>query len=66
MSVRPARPGGSAAGGSLPASLGTSAPSLCPRGQPVVVARTQLRVPDGLNPEALACALPGSGARVSW
>ncbi|NWR54295.1 ITA2B protein, partial [Bucorvus abyssinicus] len=35
-------------------------------GQPVVVARTQLSVPDGLNPEVLACALPGSGAHVSW
>ncbi|NXN65461.1 ITA2B protein, partial [Himantopus himantopus] len=36
------------------------------RGQPVVVARTQLSVPDGLNPELLACVLPGSGTRVSW
>ncbi|NXD88751.1 ITA2B protein, partial [Halcyon senegalensis] len=36
------------------------------RGQPVVVARTQLTVPDGLNPEVLACVLPLSGARVSW
>ncbi|KAF1446170.1 ITA2B protein, partial [Pygoscelis papua] len=36
------------------------------RGQPVVVARTQLSVPDGLNPKILACVLPGSGARVSW
>ncbi|NWY59368.1 ITA2B protein, partial [Chionis minor] len=36
------------------------------RGQPVVVARTQLSVPDGLNPELLACVLPGSGSRVSW
>ncbi|XP_075379259.1 integrin alpha-IIb [Mycteria americana] len=35
------------------------------RGQPVVVARTQLSVPDGLNPELLDCVLPGSGARVS-
>ncbi|XP_054657881.1 integrin alpha-IIb isoform X2 [Grus americana] len=35
------------------------------RGQPVVVARTQLSVPDGLNPKLLACVLPGSGARVS-
>ncbi|NXK13643.1 ITA2B protein, partial [Herpetotheres cachinnans] len=35
-------------------------------GQPVVVARTQLSVPDGLNPEVLDCVLPGSGARVSW
>ncbi|XP_061874669.1 integrin alpha-IIb-like isoform X1 [Colius striatus] len=34
-------------------------------GQPVVLARTQLSVPDGLNPAVLACALPGSGARVS-
>ncbi|NXX49101.1 ITA2B protein, partial [Tricholaema leucomelas] len=36
------------------------------RGQPVVVARTQLQVPDGLNPKTLECALPTSGARVSW
>ncbi|NXT33579.1 ITA2B protein, partial [Pelecanoides urinatrix] len=36
------------------------------RGQPVVVARTQLSVPDGLNPKLLACVLPDSGARVSW
>ncbi|KAM6042838.1 LOW QUALITY PROTEIN: integrin alpha-IIb [Theristicus caerulescens] len=35
------------------------------QGQPVVVARTQLSVPDGLNPETLACVLPGSSARVS-
>ncbi|NXX02357.1 ITA2B protein, partial [Larus smithsonianus] len=35
-------------------------------GQPVVVARTQLSVPDGLNPELMACVLPGSLARVSW
>ncbi|XP_053944667.1 integrin alpha-IIb isoform X4 [Cuculus canorus] len=35
------------------------------RGQPVVVARTQLSVPDGLNPKILACVLPGSGAHVS-
>uniref|UniRef100_A0A8D0FSF6 Integrin subunit alpha 2b n=1 Tax=Strix occidentalis caurina TaxID=311401 RepID=A0A8D0FSF6_STROC len=34
-------------------------------GQPVVVARTQLSVPDGLNPELLECVLPGSSARVS-
>ncbi|KAM6042422.1 integrin alpha-IIb isoform 2-T2 [Chlamydotis macqueenii] len=34
-------------------------------GQPVVVARAQLSVPDGLNPELLACVLPGSSARVS-
>lgn len=44
----------------------TSALSLCPRGQPVVVARTQLSVPGGLNPEVLECVLPGSGTRVSW
>ncbi|NWS49416.1 ITA2B protein, partial [Probosciger aterrimus] len=36
------------------------------RGQPVVVARTQLSVPDGLNPEVLECVLPGFGTRVSW
>ncbi|NXW82223.1 ITA2B protein, partial [Alopecoenas beccarii] len=36
------------------------------RGQPVVVARAQLSVPDGLNPEILACVLPGTGTRVSW
>ncbi|NXL50448.1 ITA2B protein, partial [Podilymbus podiceps] len=36
------------------------------RGQPVVVARTQLLVPDGLNPKLLACVLPGSGPGVSW
>ncbi|NXE12832.1 ITA2B protein, partial [Lophotis ruficrista] len=36
------------------------------RGQPVVVAQAQLSVPDGLNPELLACILPGSSARVSW
>ncbi|KAM6189970.1 integrin alpha-IIb [Sarcoramphus papa] len=35
------------------------------RGQPVVVARTQLSVPDGLNPKLLSCVLPDSGARVS-
>ncbi|CAM9806537.1 unnamed protein product [Bubo scandiacus] len=35
------------------------------RGQPVVVARTQLSVPDGLNPELLECVLPGSSAHVS-
>ncbi|NXF72581.1 ITA2B protein, partial [Sclerurus mexicanus] len=35
-------------------------------GQPVVVARTQLSVPDGLNPEVLDCVLPDSGVRVSW
>ncbi|NXP18503.1 ITA2B protein, partial [Scytalopus superciliaris] len=36
------------------------------RGQPVVVARTQLSVPDGLNPEVLDCVLPDSGTPVSW
>ncbi|NXE98135.1 ITA2B protein, partial [Menura novaehollandiae] len=36
------------------------------QGQPVVVAQTQLSVPDGLNPEVLNCALPGSGVHVSW
>ncbi|NXG80618.1 ITA2B protein, partial [Baryphthengus martii] len=36
------------------------------RGQPVVVARTQLSVPNGLNPELLECVLPVSSARVSW
>ncbi|NXP44967.1 ITA2B protein, partial [Heliornis fulica] len=36
------------------------------RGQPVVVARTQLSVPDGLNPKDLMCVLPGSGAHASW
>ncbi|NWW72203.1 ITA2B protein, partial [Climacteris rufus] len=36
------------------------------RGQPVVVAQTQLSVPDGLNPEVLDCVLPDSGVRVSW
>ncbi|NWU06527.1 ITA2B protein, partial [Cephalopterus ornatus] len=36
------------------------------RGQPVVVAHTQLSVPDGLNPEVLDCVLPDSGIRVSW
>ncbi|XP_051628619.1 integrin alpha-IIb [Manacus candei] len=35
------------------------------RGQPVVVAHTQLSVPDGLNPEILDCVLPDSGIRVS-
>ncbi|NWZ54993.1 ITA2B protein, partial [Haliaeetus albicilla] len=35
-------------------------------GQPVVVAQTQLSVPDGLNPELLACVLPGSDTHVSW
>ncbi|NXV85550.1 ITA2B protein, partial [Calonectris borealis] len=57
----PARPGGS-----QPGSPGTSTLSPYPRGQPVVVARTQLIVPDGLNPKLLACVLPDSGARVSW
>ncbi|NXN24174.1 ITA2B protein, partial [Nycticryphes semicollaris] len=37
-----------------------------PRGQPVVVARTKLSVPDGLNPKVLECVLPGSGTNVSW
>ncbi|NXL96400.1 ITA2B protein, partial [Tyrannus savana] len=36
------------------------------RGQPVVVAHTQLSVPDGLNPEVLDCVLPDAGVRVSW
>ncbi|NWZ86793.1 ITA2B protein, partial [Poecile atricapillus] len=35
-------------------------------GLPVVVARTQLSVPDGLNPENLNCDLPSSGLQVSW
>ncbi|NXA88667.1 ITA2B protein, partial [Melanocharis versteri] len=35
-------------------------------GLPVVVAQTQLRVPDGLNPEVLDCVLPDSSVRVSW
>ncbi|PKU27402.1 integrin alpha-iib [Limosa lapponica baueri] len=35
-------------------------------GQPVVVARTQLSVPDGLNPEVLECVLPDSDTPVSW
>uniref|UniRef100_A0A672UL16 Integrin subunit alpha 2b n=1 Tax=Strigops habroptila TaxID=2489341 RepID=A0A672UL16_STRHB len=35
------------------------------QGQPVLVARTQLSVPDGLNPEVLECVLPGSSTRVS-
>uniref|UniRef100_A0A8C8B9C6 Integrin subunit alpha 2b n=1 Tax=Otus sunia TaxID=257818 RepID=A0A8C8B9C6_9STRI len=34
-------------------------------GQPVVVARTQLSVPSGLNPELLECVLPDSSAHVS-
>ncbi|NXM61604.1 ITA2B protein, partial [Illadopsis cleaveri] len=36
------------------------------QGLPVVVAQTQLRVPDGLNPETLDCVLPDSSVRVSW
>lgn len=40
--------------------------SPCPRGLSVVVAQTQLRVPDGLNPETLDCVLPDSSVRVSW
>ncbi|NWU29447.1 ITA2B protein, partial [Dyaphorophyia castanea] len=36
------------------------------QGLPVVVARTQLSVPDGLNPEVLDCVLPYSSVRVSW
>ncbi|NXC75869.1 ITA2B protein, partial [Anhinga anhinga] len=36
------------------------------RGQPVVVVRTQLSVPDGLKPELLECVLPDSSTRVSW
>ncbi|XP_041254924.1 integrin alpha-IIb isoform X2 [Onychostruthus taczanowskii] len=35
------------------------------QGLPVVVARTQLSVPDGLNPEILDCVLPDSSVRVS-
>ncbi|NXV62613.1 ITA2B protein, partial [Molothrus ater] len=35
-------------------------------GLPVVVARTQLSVPDGLNPEILDCSLPNSSVPVSW
>ncbi|NWW50228.1 ITA2B protein, partial [Pedionomus torquatus] len=35
-------------------------------GQPVVVARTKLSVPDGLNPKVLECVLPNSGTHVSW
>ncbi|XP_063260136.1 integrin alpha-IIb isoform X2 [Prinia subflava] len=35
------------------------------QGLPVVVAQTQLSVPDGLNPETLDCVLPDSGVRVS-
>ncbi|NXC40585.1 ITA2B protein, partial [Penelope pileata] len=36
------------------------------RGQPVVVARAQLSVPSGLNPEEMECVLPESGGRVTW
>ncbi|NWH97002.1 ITA2B protein, partial [Tichodroma muraria] len=36
------------------------------QGLPVVVARTQLSVPDGLNPEILDCVVPDSSVRVSW
>ncbi|NXA76437.1 ITA2B protein, partial [Thryothorus ludovicianus] len=36
------------------------------QGLPVVVAQTQLSVPNGLNPEILDCVLPDSGVRVSW
>ncbi|NWW25748.1 ITA2B protein, partial [Falcunculus frontatus] len=36
------------------------------QGLPVVVAQTQLSVPDGLNPEVLDCVLPDSSVRVSW
>ncbi|KAM4756583.1 integrin alpha-IIb isoform 1-T1 [Cyanocitta cristata] len=35
------------------------------QGLPVVVAQTQLSVPDGLNPEVLDCVLPDSSVRVS-
>ncbi|XP_062364482.1 integrin alpha-IIb isoform X1 [Cinclus cinclus] len=35
------------------------------QGLPVVVAQTQLSVPDGLNPEILDCDLPDSSVRVS-
>ncbi|NXF27196.1 ITA2B protein, partial [Rhodinocichla rosea] len=35
-------------------------------GLPVVVARTRLSVPDGLNPEILDCSLPNSSIPVSW
>ncbi|NWZ38474.1 ITA2B protein, partial [Brachypodius atriceps] len=43
-----------------------AATTLPPLGLPVVVAQTQLSVPDGLNPETLDCVLPGSSVRVSW
>ncbi|NWV81880.1 ITA2B protein, partial [Dasyornis broadbenti] len=36
------------------------------QGLAVVVAQTQLSVPDGLNPEVLDCVLPDSSVRVSW
>ncbi|NXU69772.1 ITA2B protein, partial [Horornis vulcanius] len=36
------------------------------QGLPVVVAQTQLSVPDGLNPETLNCVLPDSRVHVSW
>ncbi|NXB61731.1 ITA2B protein, partial [Struthidea cinerea] len=36
------------------------------QGLPVVVAQTQLSVPDGLNPEVLDCVLPDSSVHVSW
>ncbi|NXB73861.1 ITA2B protein, partial [Donacobius atricapilla] len=36
------------------------------QGLPVVVAQTQLSVPDGLNPETLDCVLPNSSIHVSW
>uniref|UniRef100_A0A8C3CLA7 Uncharacterized protein n=1 Tax=Cairina moschata TaxID=8855 RepID=A0A8C3CLA7_CAIMO len=38
----------------------------CRRGQPVVVARAQLSVPSGLNPETMECVLPDSDTRISW
>uniref|UniRef100_A0A8B9U8V0 Integrin alpha-IIb n=1 Tax=Anas zonorhyncha TaxID=75864 RepID=A0A8B9U8V0_9AVES len=34
-------------------------------GQPVVVARAQLSVPSGLNPETMECVLPDSDTRIS-
>ncbi|NWS12583.1 ITA2B protein, partial [Pachyramphus minor] len=43
-----------------------SRPCHRPATPPVVVAHTQLSVPDGLNPEVLDCVLPDSGTRVSW
>ncbi|NXN82167.1 ITA2B protein, partial [Bombycilla garrulus] len=36
------------------------------QGLPVVVAQTQLRVPDGLNPEILDCVLPDSSVAGNW